>query len=117
MPRILSISYDKALLHTRELLLSREGFEVKSVVGISAAIQACEKASFNLIIIGHSIPRQDKEAIVKQLRAMSPAPILSLRRPNESDLKSVEYSFDPGDPSGFLAYVKQIANSEKQSPA
>ena len=43
MPRILSISYDKALLQTRALMLSRAGFEVESAIGFTAAIQACKK--------------------------------------------------------------------------
>src|SRR5436305_2003053 len=78
MPRILSISYDKALLHTRELMLSREGFEVVSAVGFSAAVEACKQGLFDLVIMGHSIPSADKAAITTQLRAMCDTPILAL---------------------------------------
>lgn len=115
MPRILSISYDQALLHTRELMLSREGFEIESAVGFSAAVEACKKGQFDLVIMGHSIPPADKAAILKQLRAMCDTPILALRRPNEEPLKTAEYNLDSGDPQAFLTYVKEITNHKAQS--
>jgi CheY-like chemotaxis protein len=115
MPRILSISYDQALLHTRELMLSREGFEMISAVGFSAAIDACKKGQFDLVIMGHSIPAADKTAIITQLRAMCDTPVLALRRPNEEPLKSAEYNFDSGDPQSFLSYVKEITNDKARS--
>ena len=115
MPRILSISYDKALLHTRAMMLSREGFEVESAVGFSAAIQACKKGTFDLVIMGHSIPPEDKSAIIKQLRAVCSTPILALRRPNEAPIKAAEYNLDSGDPRRFLSYIKEITNYQRQS--
>ena len=110
MPRILSISYDKALLQTRELILSREGFEVESAVGFSAARHACEKGKFDLVIMGHSIPPEDKAAIIEQLRAGCDTPVLALHRPNESPLKTAEYNLDSWDPQRFLSYIKEIMN-------
>ncbi len=110
MPRILSISYDQALLHTRELMLSREGFQVESAVGFSAALHACEKGRFDLMIMGHSIPPNDKAAMIKQLRAVCETPILALRRPNEAPVNGAEYNLDSGDPERFLNYIKEITN-------
>ena len=115
MPRILSISYDKALLHTRELMLSREGFEIVSAVGFSAAIEACKEEQFDLVIMGHSIPPADKSAIITQLRAMCDTPILALRRPNDAPLKTAEYNLDPDDPQSFLTCVKEITNHKTRS--
>jgi DNA-binding response OmpR family regulator len=115
MPRILSISYDQALLHTRELMLAREGFGITSAVGFSAAIEACKQGEFDLVIMGHSIPAADKTAIIRQLRAMCDTPVLALRRPNEEPLKSAEYNFDSGDPHSFLTYVKEITNHKGRS--
>ena len=97
-------------------MLSREGFEVESAVGFSAAIEACKQRLFDLVIMGHSIPPADKAAIITQLRAMCDTPILALRRPNEEALKSAEYNFDSGDPQSFLSYIKEITGREAQSP-
>ena len=115
MPRILSISYDEALLQTRELMLSREGFEVESAVGFSAALHASEQRKFDLVIMGHSIPAEDKTAIIEQLRAVCNTPILALRKPNESPLKAAEYDLDSWDPQQFLSYIKEIMNHLPQS--
>jgi len=115
MPRILSISYDQALLHTRAIMLSREGFEVESAVGFTAAIQACEKGRFDLVIMGHSIPSEDKSAIVKQLRAVCSTPVLALRRPNDPPVRTAEYNLDSSDPQRFLSYIKEITNHETQA--
>jgi CheY-like chemotaxis protein len=108
MPRILSISYDQALLETRALILSREGFEVESAVGFTAAIQACKKGTFDLVILGHSIPAEDKSAIVKQLKDVCVTPILALRRSNEPPVTTAEYNLDSGDPRRFLSYIREI---------
>ena len=114
MPRMLSISYDKALLHTRAMMLSREGFEVESAVGFTAAILSCKNGRFDLVIMGHSIPSADKLAIVKQLREVCATPILALRRPNEAPIKTAEYNLDSGDPQRFLSYVKEITTHQTQ---
>jgi DNA-binding response OmpR family regulator len=114
MASILSISYDRVLLHTRELILSRAGFKVESAVGFSAAARACEKGEFDLVIMGHSIPPEDKAEIIKQLRAVCDTRTLALRRPNEPTLKSAEYNLDSGDPGHFLDYVKEI--TKKHGP-
>jgi len=110
MPRILSISYDQALLRTRALLLSREGFEVESAVGFTAAIQACKKGTFDLVILGHSIPPEDKSAIVKQLKEVCVTPILALQRSNDPPVTAAEYNLDSGDPRRFLSYVRKITD-------
>jgi len=108
MARILSISYDEALLRTREMLLKRKGYEVESAIGFSAALHACEHQRFDLVIMGHSIPSEDKEQIIRQLRAVCKTPILALRRPNDPPLKAAEYTLDSGDPEIFLANVQEI---------
>jgi DNA-binding response OmpR family regulator len=103
-----------ALLQTRELMLSREGFEVVSAVGFSAAVDACENGKFDLVIMGHSIPSADQDFIIKQLKALSDAPILALRRPHDGPLPTAQYNLDPDDPERFLSYVKEITNHKRR---
>lgn len=58
MARIFSISYDQALLRTRELLLEQMGHSVASAEGFAQAFKLCNQDSgpFDLMILGHSIP-------------------------------------------------------------
>jgi CheY-like chemotaxis protein len=83
--RILSISYDKALLLTRQLLLTELGYEVVSAEGFAEAWEKCEDLEpFDLVIIGHSIPPKDKERIIEHLKKHCDSPVLALLRPYEA---------------------------------
>jgi DNA-binding response OmpR family regulator len=108
--RILSISYDRSLLWTRQLLLEQLGYEVVSAEGFAPAWDAAEdrKNKFDLIILGHSIPPSDKAAIVRHMRDSLGTPILALLRPYESPVAEAERSIDAGDPGGFLKSVKEM---------
>jgi DNA-binding response OmpR family regulator len=107
--RILSISYDRSLLWTRQLLLEQLGYEVVSAEGFAQAWDtADDKNSFDLIILGHSIPPKDKAAIVQHMRTSSSAPILALLRPHESPVPEAARSIDAGDPGGFLNSVREM---------
>jgi len=58
-------------------MLSREGFEVQSAVGFSAAVDACKNGKFDLVIMGHSIPTADQtfsQTIESAFRCSYPGP-------------------------------------------
>lgn len=115
MSRILSISYDEALLQTRELLLKEEGYYVESAFGLSAAVKACQQGNFDLVVICHSIPVEDKQEIVKQLNAVCTTAILALQRKSEPALHGARFSIDPGDPVTFLRKIRTIFGSKTQA--
>lgn len=108
--RILSVSYDRSLLWTRQLLLEQLGFDVLSAEGFSQAWEAAEnpRNHFDLIILGHSIPPADKKAIVNHMRDSSRCPILALLRPYETPVPEAEISIDAGDPHAFLNAVRKM---------
>jgi hypothetical protein len=62
----------------------------------TAAIQACKSGDFDLVVMGHSIPYEDKQAIAKQLREICAMLILSLLRPYETSLPLAEYKIESG---------------------
>jgi CheY-like chemotaxis protein len=94
--RILSISYDEPLLVTRQMMLEQAGFTVTSALGFTEAIEKCNR-SFDLFMIGHSIPVKDKAAIVAAIRQHSRSPILSIRRHGMNPLPEVDLSVDAQD--------------------
>jgi hypothetical protein len=112
MPRILSISYDEALLRTRTIMLNVKGFEVEPVLGFSAAIHACITGDFDLAVICHSIPNDDKECIIRQVRAMSSMLILTLRQSHEAPLRTTDHDIDSRDPQTFLDCVTRILKTK-----
>jgi DNA-binding NtrC family response regulator len=106
--RILSVSYDQSLLLTREMLLTVAGFEATSVKTLRDALECCRNGRFDLIIVGHSIPKEDKQDIVQQLRKLSSAPVLSIRRHGEEPLPDATHSVDSIEgPTGLLEAVER----------
>lgn len=109
MAHILSVSYDATLLMTRELLLRQMGHTVKSAEGFARAFAACESdASFNLLVLGHSIPHDDKQAIVAKVKETCNCPVLALLRPAEAPLPDADRSIDPSDPKELLDAVHEM---------
>jgi DNA-binding response OmpR family regulator len=108
--RILSISYDRSLLWTRQLLLEQLGYQVFSAEGFAQAWETAGNPHnrFDLIILGHSIPPSDKKAIVNHMRDNCDCPILALLRPYESPVAEAAMSIDAGDPNAFLNAVRKM---------
>ncbi len=109
MARILSTSYDEALLRTRGWMLEREGHEVKSALGFHEAREACNEPGFDLFILGHSIPLKDKQDLISCFRAVNPtAPIIALIRANEPRLRNVDAYVHPGNPEDLMRVLRTI---------
>jgi DNA-binding NtrC family response regulator len=107
--RILVISYDQALLNTRKMILEEEGFEVATAFSFTEAAKACRvHPAFNLVVLGHTIPLDDKAEMVNIFRQNSSSPILSVRRSDESLLPETEYAVNAlAGPEALLDAVKE----------
>lgn len=105
---ILSLSYDVALLDSRRLLLEQAGYQVTSVVGVDAALDACRQRTYDLVIIGHSIPSAHKQKLIEQLRAVCQTPVLGLQRSGER-MENADHVFSSSEgPGAFLDAVERI---------
>jgi CheY-like chemotaxis protein len=106
--RILSISYDKSLLATRQMILQSAGYEVTSALGLAEALTICKaRHDFDLLLMGHSIPQKDKIELFNALRPHCQAPLLSILRSGEAPISQAEYAVDAQDgPEALLAAVR-----------
>jgi len=111
--RILSISYDPILLRVRHELLQRQGYAVTSAEGFVEALQLCKDGQFDLLIVGHSIPHLDKEALLSATRESCNAPVLEMMRQGEAPLKGATASVNPMEPQELLDQVERIAGRGK----
>jgi|SRR5579864_793662 len=105
--KILAVSYERALLRTRKLLLCSEGYEVSTADSFAAAKNACSNTAFNLVIIGHSIPRSDQKqltALVRHICRDTPL-LLILRSELEECPADVDYTVNAQDGPGVLVRV------------
>ncbi len=110
--RILSVSSDAPLLRTRHMLLERDGYEVVSTLGTEEAVEKCRQNGFDLMILGHSIDRIEKQKIVEAFRTQCDGTIVSLRRSiGEERLPGAHFHIDP-DPEALLKTVAQIVQQK-----
>lgn len=110
-PCILSISYDESLLRTREWILKSAGFEVTSALGYKQASAHAMNNAFDLVIVGHSIPRDDKTEIVNLVKSHNHTRILSLRRHGDAPVTGVDHSVESSlGPDALLEAVKTLLN-------
>jgi DNA-binding NtrC family response regulator len=111
--RILSVSYDIPLLRTRHVLLEREGYEVVSTSNLATSLEECKQRTFDIFIVGHSIPRDDKAKVIGAFREVCQAPIISLRRGiADSPVEGADFHIDP-DPEPLLNTIAQLVRSKK----
>jgi DNA-binding NtrC family response regulator len=106
--RILSVTYDQSLAVTREMLFASVGFQVSSALTIDQAIQFCAAESFDLVVVGHSIPRERRQLLLQELRRRWKTPILALQRHGETPLTGADYIFDSADSPALL--LKTVVN-------
>jgi DNA-binding response OmpR family regulator len=112
--RILSVSYDEALRRTRQLLLKAQGYEVISTDRLESTLEQCKLGGFDLFILGHSIPREDKQKMVEAFRQCCSAPIISLRRhPAEANVHAADYHIE-ADPEPLLKVIADLVRQKSE---
>ena len=108
MKHILSVSYDENLLKTRELMLRQSGYQVTSALGFMDAMDRCLTGTFDLLIVGHSIPHKDKQGLITKFRKQCDAPVLVLKRHGEAQIEDAEFEAYPDNPVDFLETVGKV---------
>jgi DNA-binding response OmpR family regulator len=112
--RILSISYDETLLGMRHMILENAEYAVVSVHGLESGLEHCKQGGFDLFVLGHSIPDDDKRKMVEVFRRACPAPIISLRRgASEPMVDGADFHIEP-DAEPLLALVAHIVQQKPQ---
>jgi DNA-binding response OmpR family regulator len=91
---ILSVSYDKSLLKTREMILNSNGYRVTSALGLDAALAKCHRP-FDAFVLGHSIPHSEKESLIEAFRANSSGPVIALKKQGESAVRGADVEIAP----------------------
>jgi DNA-binding NtrC family response regulator len=79
--KIFCVSYDAELLSTRRLVLQQAGFAVSTATSLEEAKRCLGHEDFDLAIIGHSMPRADREVLAREIkRSNADTVIISLYR-------------------------------------
>jgi hypothetical protein len=73
MASVLCTGTDESLIKTRKLILERAGHKVVPALGEPQLIEACEKHSIDVAVIGQTIARNEKRRVLRLIRQNCPA--------------------------------------------
>ncbi len=107
MKRVLCISWNPKLAEERRQIFESSGCSVLSVVG-PAAEQYAASEDADLLVIGYSVPRDEKRRFMRLFRRHSEAPILSLLYPGQSPLPEATMGAVGTDHSHLARVVRDI---------
>ena len=112
-PCILSIAYHESLLHTRAWILELAGFCVISAQTLRQALILCQNSAFDLVIIGHSLPRKDRECLAAIAR-MRHIRVLSLFKPGDPPLAGADFSLEAMEgPEKLVEIINRLLTSPR----
>jgi DNA-binding response OmpR family regulator len=111
-PHILCVSWDPALARTREILLTEHGYTVTSALGLEESRERC-KTKAHLLLLGHSVPRIEKQHILDCFRQFNNAPTLSLVAPGQQKLPDVDYAVETFNPEQLVTTIREIVSSHR----
>ena len=108
---IFQVAYNEGLLVTRSEVLKACGYDVVSVLGNDAARRILDKSQdYQLFVLGHDAPREEREEMLQWLRVNFPAAkVLALTSPYESTLPGADYSVPLNNREQWLAAVASVA--------
>ena len=89
------------------MLIKQAGYRVISALGEEAAMSQC-RVKADLLVLGHSVPRDKKQAVIKCFREHSKAPILSLLRPGQDKLPEADFAVEAFNPADFVQAMQTI---------
>jgi DNA-binding response OmpR family regulator len=106
--RILSISYDETLLRMRHLIFQNAGYEVVSAGGFSSGLTHAKEGVFDALVLGHSVPYEDKQKMLQAFREFSTGTVVSLRSgAGDQLLEGADHHIE-SDPESLLKLVAEI---------
>ena len=116
MPRVvvLAVGYDPVLLKTRGQVLQSEGYTVVSVRSLKRAITQFAEGDFDLVVLCHSIPQEDRQRLAYLIRGHSSrTPIVFV----SSGLCQYEPSADlttENNPDDLLSDLREVLRKNRE---
>jgi len=111
--KVVCVSWVPELAKTRELLLRQAGYDVRSVLGRQELSKLESITSADLLILSHSVPREEKLQALIAFRRNCPAPVLSLLGHFQRPLPGVDYAVEAYNPREFLEAVAEATSPHR----
>jgi len=105
---ILAVGSDPVLLETRSQVLQAAGYTVIPERSLKKAVAIFREGDFDLVLLCHSIPAQDRERLTRLLREhTSRTPIVSVS-PSWSALDSFADATIGNDPKELILGLREL---------
>jgi hypothetical protein len=110
LPRVLAVTSETSLALSRALILQRAGFHVISVSTPEQVEAALDLGPFDVFVVGHPIPKAEREQIVGWLRGIAPnVPILEIHGFNTPRIPQADSVVESSDsPSVLVSSIHKL---------
>ncbi len=117
-PRILSIGTDSDLLSTRNLVLRKAGYAVAGATDLPRAIELLRRAWFDIVILCHAIPKNQREEAIGKIRDVQPrASVIALQATSETPDAPVDAVIESFNPEHLLQSIADVLNHPSRAAA
>ncbi len=104
--KVLNVSADLSLLETRRAILERGGYLVSCASNAVEAVLLCRKEAFDAVVIGHSLPKRQKHAVIQAVRRYNPAArIIGLYKISTAEAVGADVVMDSHDDPEILVQI------------
>ena len=80
LPRVLSVSYDRELIHFRSLVLRNAGFIVDEAHDLQNALRLVRANSLEILLLCHTVPKIERGYFISDVRESKPLlPIVCIK--------------------------------------
>jgi DNA-binding NtrC family response regulator len=111
----LSLSSERALSTTRNLVLRSAGHFVHVVATAAEALASLEAERFDVALIGHSIGPEQQRALTREIKRRWPElPVIAIPSLDAGRIAEADRSLEAlSDPRVLLGYIEELVLSGK----
>jgi CheY-like chemotaxis protein len=112
---ILVISREQNLADSRADVLEKAGYSVVSAGDLPTIQDACRQTTFDLVIIGYSLPFAEQRRVWQAVKEFCGTPMLQLFENGRHELLETQRIFTPDDatPDDFLSAVNLLLRPKR----
>ncbi len=108
---VLAVGLDPVLLVTRSQVLQTAGYTVISVCSLTEAITRFVQGDFDLVLLCHSIPAQDRERLASLIREHTSLTPIIFVSPNFFERERLADATIENDPNNLVTGLREVLRS------
>ncbi len=117
-PKLLCVSFDKTVSDSRCSILKQGGYAVTAITSIDEALQLLGREKFDLVVIGHRFPRDNKLKLAVQAREQWKTSVLLVCGASaETEIPADARVYALEGAEGLLAAVRKLLPVSISAPA